>query len=156
VWAASGPSRACQACQRRSRSDIRKAPLREAHRRLTGSAINYCGFVEGDDIFAGDVDVVVTDGFTGNVALKLLEGTSRALLGQVIAVRRQVRQAELDLVRRALARDVPTAEEVANLSRLRSRLEKPLRENPELDRLQERLQAVGLEAEKLYGLFPQP
>ena len=39
--------------------------------------INYCGFVEGDDIFSGDVDVVVTDGFTGNVALKTSEGLAR-------------------------------------------------------------------------------
>lgn len=51
--------------------------LREAHRRLTGSVLNYVGFVEGDDIFAGDVDVVVTDGFTGNVALKTMEGLAR-------------------------------------------------------------------------------
>ena len=34
------------------------------------------GFVEGDDIFSGDVDVVVTDGFTGNVALKTMEGVA--------------------------------------------------------------------------------
>ena len=34
----------------------------------------YSGFVEGHDIFGGDVDVVVTDGFTGNVALKTMEG----------------------------------------------------------------------------------
>lgn len=38
---------------------------------------NFTGFVEGDDITAGVVDVVVTDGFTGNVALKTLEGTAR-------------------------------------------------------------------------------
>jgi phosphate acyltransferase len=36
--------------------------------------IQYIGFVEGNDIFSGRVDVVVTDGFTGNVALKSLEG----------------------------------------------------------------------------------
>ena len=39
--------------------------------------IKFAGFVEGDDIAAGTVDVVVTDGFTGNVALKTAEGTSR-------------------------------------------------------------------------------
>jgi glycerol-3-phosphate acyltransferase PlsX len=55
--------------------------LREAHRRLTGSVLNYVGFVEGDDIFAGDVDVVVTDGFTGNVALKTMEGLARFIGG---------------------------------------------------------------------------
>lgn len=40
-------------------------------------AIHFYGFVEGHDIGAGTVDVVVTDGFTGNVALKTAEGTSR-------------------------------------------------------------------------------
>jgi len=55
--------------------------LREANRRLTGSALNFVGFVEGDDIFSGDVDVVVTDGFTGNVALKTMEGLARFIGG---------------------------------------------------------------------------
>ncbi len=41
--------------------------------------LNYVGFVEGDDISAGTVDVVVTDGFTGNVALKTAEGTARLI-----------------------------------------------------------------------------
>jgi phosphate acyltransferase len=39
--------------------------------------INFCGYVEGNDICNGDVGVVVTDGFTGNVSLKTLEGTAR-------------------------------------------------------------------------------
>lgn len=39
--------------------------------------ISYHGFVEGDDISAGTVDVIVTDGFSGNVALKAAEGTAR-------------------------------------------------------------------------------
>lgn len=39
--------------------------------------LNYHGFVEGDDISTGTVDVVVTDGFSGNVALKTAEGTAR-------------------------------------------------------------------------------
>ena len=41
------------------------------------SGINFHGFIEGDDIAKGTVDVVVTDGFTGNVALKAIEGTAR-------------------------------------------------------------------------------
>ena len=41
------------------------------------NGINYVGFAEGDDIFTGDFDVIVTDGFTGNIALKVLEGTAR-------------------------------------------------------------------------------
>ena len=39
--------------------------------------LNFVGFVEGNDIGSGEVDVVVTDGFTGNVALKTAEGTAR-------------------------------------------------------------------------------
>jgi glycerol-3-phosphate acyltransferase PlsX len=50
--------------------------VQAAHALLTGSGLNYVGFVEGDDIFSGDVDVVVTDGFTGNVALKTMEGAA--------------------------------------------------------------------------------
>ncbi|MFN3076388.1 MAG: phosphate acyltransferase, partial [Alphaproteobacteria bacterium] len=43
----------------------------------SGLPIRFQGFVEGDDIGAGTVDVVVTDGFTGNVALKTAEGTAK-------------------------------------------------------------------------------
>ncbi len=43
--------------------------------------INFHGFIEGDDIAAGTVDVVVTDGFTGNIALKMAEGTARLYAG---------------------------------------------------------------------------
>jgi glycerol-3-phosphate acyltransferase PlsX len=55
--------------------------IKAAHKRLLGSPINYCGFVEGDKIFSGDVDVVVTDGFTGNVSLKTMEGLARFISG---------------------------------------------------------------------------
>jgi phosphate acyltransferase len=54
-------------------------PLKQAHQWLRGSALNYVGFVEGTDIMSGKVDLVVTDGFTGNVALKTIEGTARML-----------------------------------------------------------------------------
>jgi glycerol-3-phosphate acyltransferase PlsX len=55
------------------------AIVQEAHKLLTASRVNYVGFVEGDDIFTGEVDVVVTDGFTGNVALKTMEGVARMI-----------------------------------------------------------------------------
>jgi glycerol-3-phosphate acyltransferase PlsX len=55
--------------------------IKAAHKRLTGSALNYIGFVEGDKIFSGDIDVVVTDGFTGNVALKSMEGLAKFITG---------------------------------------------------------------------------
>jgi glycerol-3-phosphate acyltransferase PlsX len=45
--------------------------------RETGVDINFQGFAEGDDIAKGTVDVIVTDGFTGNIALKAGEGTAR-------------------------------------------------------------------------------
>ena len=39
--------------------------------------LEYLGFIEGDDIGSGTVDVVVTDGFAGNIAIKTAEGTAR-------------------------------------------------------------------------------
>ena len=53
--------------------------VQAAHNLLTAIDINYVGFVEGDDIFSDKVDVVVTDGFTGNVALKAMEGAARLI-----------------------------------------------------------------------------
>jgi glycerol-3-phosphate acyltransferase PlsX len=49
----------------------------------TGLPISFAGNVEGGDLLAGKVDVIVTDGFTGNVALKTLEGTASYAAGQV-------------------------------------------------------------------------
>jgi glycerol-3-phosphate acyltransferase PlsX len=53
--------------------------LREAHAVLRDANMpgHFYGFVEGDDIAKGTVDVIVTDGFTGNIALKTIEGTVR-------------------------------------------------------------------------------
>lgn len=50
--------------------------VRDAAARLGASRLNYVGFVEGNDIFSGKADVVVTDGFSGNIALKTMEGTA--------------------------------------------------------------------------------
>jgi glycerol-3-phosphate acyltransferase PlsX len=52
----------------------------EAHDLLVASNLNFAGNTEGRDILSGGGDVIVTDGFTGNVALKLLEGTIKNLL----------------------------------------------------------------------------
>ncbi len=59
--------------------------LKLAHQMLRGitGSLAYHGFVEGNDIFEGTTDVVVTDGFTGNVALKTAEGTSRLFYATV-------------------------------------------------------------------------
>lgn len=48
--------------------------VREAGHLLAGSNLNYAGFVEGDGIFKAGIDVVVSDGFVGNVAIKTMEG----------------------------------------------------------------------------------
>lgn len=53
--------------------------VREAHRLLKQSGLNYIGYVEGRDIFGGDADVVVCDGFVGNVVLKVAEGLGEAV-----------------------------------------------------------------------------
>ncbi|HEX3237348.1 MAG TPA: phosphate acyltransferase PlsX [Gaiellaceae bacterium] len=52
----------------------------EVHRLLTGSDLDFRGNAEGRDVLEGAADVLVTDGFTGNVALKAVEGTIRTLL----------------------------------------------------------------------------
>jgi glycerol-3-phosphate acyltransferase PlsX len=52
----------------------------EAHDLLAQSDLNFAGNIEGRDLLRGAADVIVTDGFTGNVALKLLEGTIRDVL----------------------------------------------------------------------------
>jgi glycerol-3-phosphate acyltransferase PlsX len=63
--------------------------VQEAHQLLKANAstlgINFIGNVEGRDIFAGTVDVVVCDGFVGNVVLKVSEGLSEVLLGLIKA-----------------------------------------------------------------------
>ncbi len=59
--------------------------VQAAHALLGRAGLNYVGFVEGDDIFSGDVDVVVTDGFTGNVALKAMEGVARLIADRMRA-----------------------------------------------------------------------
>jgi glycerol-3-phosphate acyltransferase PlsX len=60
--------------------------VKEVHHELrtrTVDSLTFIGNVEGSDITAGLADVIVTDGFTGNVALKLMEGVSQALLGAI-------------------------------------------------------------------------
>jgi glycerol-3-phosphate acyltransferase PlsX len=47
---------------------------REAHQLLKAAPINFVGNVEGRDVYAGETDVIVCDGFTGNVTLKISEG----------------------------------------------------------------------------------
>jgi glycerol-3-phosphate acyltransferase PlsX len=53
--------------------------VKEAARLLANSDLNYVGFVEGDDIYKGSADVVVCDGFVGNVSLKTTEGVAQLI-----------------------------------------------------------------------------
>ncbi|RMG29490.1 MAG: phosphate acyltransferase PlsX [Gammaproteobacteria bacterium] len=53
--------------------------VKEAARLLSDTSLNYIGFVEGDDIYQGTADVVVCDGFVGNVALKTSEGVAKMI-----------------------------------------------------------------------------
>ena len=53
--------------------------IKIASQLLSGSKLNYIGFVEGDSIYTGGADVVVCDGFVGNVALKSSEGVAKMI-----------------------------------------------------------------------------
>ena len=48
--------------------------VRESHKLLENSKLNFVGNLEGKDIMRGNADVVVTDGFTGNIMIKTIEG----------------------------------------------------------------------------------
>jgi len=54
--------------------------VKQAAALLAASPLNYVGFVEGDDIFKGEVDVIVCDGFAGNIAIKSAEGVAKMLM----------------------------------------------------------------------------
>ena len=54
---------------------------REVYNRLKGAPINFVGNVEGGDLFSGRVDVIVCDGFVGNIALKICEGLAVQVFG---------------------------------------------------------------------------
>nr|WP_152045619.1 phosphate acyltransferase PlsX [Aureimonas psammosilenae] len=75
--------------------------VREAARFLKENPVpglSYRGFVEGDDLGKGTVDVVVTEGFTGNVALKTAEGTAKQIAGYLRAAMTQTWMARLGYI----------------------------------------------------------
>jgi phosphate acyltransferase len=84
----------------------------EAHERLASGSLAFQGNVEGTDLPAGACDVVVTDGFTGNVALKTMEGTARVVVG---AIREAVRSGRVSTLGGLLIR--------GNVGRLRRELD---------------------------------
>jgi glycerol-3-phosphate acyltransferase PlsX len=77
---------------------------REAHRLLKASSLGFIGNVEARDVYSGDADVIVCDGFTGNIALKISEGlvdTVETLLAEELSATFTMRVGAL-LTRRAL------------------------------------------------------
>jgi glycerol-3-phosphate acyltransferase PlsX len=79
---------------------------REAHRLLKGSPVAFVGNIEARDVYSGQADVIVCDGFTGNVALKISEGlvdVVEALLSEELSSTITMRVGSL-LTRRALRR----------------------------------------------------
>jgi glycerol-3-phosphate acyltransferase PlsX len=62
---------------------------RERNRLLKAAGINFIGNVEGGHVFSADVDVIVCDGFTGNVILKVAEGFGEMVVGMLVDEARQ-------------------------------------------------------------------
>jgi phosphate acyltransferase len=76
--------------------EMKGTPLvQEAHEKLAGSPLRFVGNVEGLDLTSGVADVIVTDGFTGNVALKVAEGVSQTMLEAVRAAAMSSSKAKL-------------------------------------------------------------
>ena len=75
--------------------------LKEAYGVLELSGLNFIGNIEGRDIFTGDCDVIVCDGFVGNVALKVSESTAHAL---VEMLRRELKSSVLTKIGALLAK----------------------------------------------------
>ncbi len=86
--------------------------VQAAHERLAGGTLNFVGNVEGFDLPRAGADVIVTDGFTGNVALKVMEGTSKAVTG---AIREAIRSGPVSTLGGLLVR--------GRLGRLRAQLD---------------------------------
>lgn len=80
--------------------------VREAHAELGNLPLNYVGFIEGNDIFSGRVDVAVCDGFAGNLVLKASEGLARMLFAELQRTLRSTAMSRLGalLARPALRR----------------------------------------------------
>jgi len=56
------------------------ALIKETHSLLTSGSLNFIGNVEGRDVYKGDVDVIICDGFVGNISLKISEGLAEAAM----------------------------------------------------------------------------
>jgi glycerol-3-phosphate acyltransferase PlsX len=75
--------------------------VKEAHQLLSGLHMNYVGHIEGKDLTTGMVDVIVADGFVGNVALKTSEGIAKTIL---TSLRSEIQRRPLSVLGALLAR----------------------------------------------------
>lgn len=57
--------------------------IKEAHQLLKNAKLNFVGNIEARDVIRGNVDIVVSDGFSGNICLKTIEGTAEILFGEI-------------------------------------------------------------------------
>ncbi len=57
--------------------------IKEAHQLLKNAKINFVGNIESRDVLRGNVDVIVADGFSGNICLKTIEGSAEILFGEI-------------------------------------------------------------------------
>lgn len=69
--------------------------IREAHGLLKNSSLNYVGYVEGRDVFRSAADVVICDGFTGNVLLKVAEGVAESF---AVALKQEAKKNFLSMI----------------------------------------------------------
>ena len=60
--------------------------VKQAHELLKKSKLNFIGNIEARDVMRGNVDVVVSDGFAGNICLKTIEGTAEILFGELKSI----------------------------------------------------------------------
>jgi len=63
--------------------------IKEAHQLLKNSGLNFVGNIESRDVLKGTVDVVVADGYSGNICLKTIEGTAEILFGELKEITRK-------------------------------------------------------------------
>lgn len=69
--------------------------IKEAHQLLKQAKLNFVGNIEARDVIRGNVDVVVSDGFSGNVCLKTIEGTAEILFGEIKQIAKSSFKAKL-------------------------------------------------------------
>ena len=83
---------------------------KEAHHLLVRSNLNFGGNIEGQELFSGKADVVVTDGYTGNIILKVMEGIASLFSGQIDGNRKEAHDDRHESSGHALAETIRKAD----------------------------------------------